>query len=116
MTSNRDPLAYISDILESLNLILQYTSDQTEESISESQELMDAILLRFALIGEAVAQLPDEFKSEHQVISWNEISAMRNKIIHEYFGWNWYIIWKTIKVDLPKLKKQLEELMKNQEG
>ncbi len=36
---------------------------------------------------------------------------MRNKVIHEYFGVDEEILWKTIKEDLPIFKEQLEELL-----
>ncbi len=35
---------------------------------------------------------------------------MRNKIIHEYFGVDEEILWKTIKNDLPVFKELISEL------
>ncbi|TSC55727.1 MAG: hypothetical protein G01um101418_748 [Parcubacteria group bacterium Gr01-1014_18] len=38
---------------------------------------------------------------------------MRNSLIHEYDGVNLNIVWKTIKEDLPPVKKQVQELLKS---
>ena len=37
---------------------------------------------------------------------------MRNNLIHEYFGVDKQEIWKTIKEDLPELKKEIKALLK----
>ena len=113
MSAKRDPQIYIEDILESINLILEYSESAAKETIEKSQEKKDAILLRFEIIGEAALQLPQEFKDKYPLIAWRSMADMRNKIIHEYFGWNWHIIWQTIQEDLPVLKKQIQKILKD---
>jgi uncharacterized protein with HEPN domain len=61
-------------------------------------------------IGEAANNMPEEFKKEHSDIPWNEIIGMRNKVIHEYFGVDEDILWKTIKEDIPELKEKIINL------
>lgn len=116
MSAKRDPLVYAEDILESINLIFQYTKNQTEKSLKKSPELKDAILLRFEIIGEAATRLPEDFRKTHKDIPWRNMIDMRNKILHEYFGWNWHIIWMTIVEDLPKLKDDIEKLIQEISG
>lgn len=41
--------------------------------------------------------------------------SMRNKVLHEYFGVDLEILWKTIKEDLPRLKKRMKELTRDAE-
>lgn len=38
---------------------------------------------------------------------------MRNKVVHEYFGIDEEILWKTIQEDLPVFKKQIAKLLRN---
>lgn len=52
-----------------------------------------------------------EFKRKHPEIEWREIAGMRDKLIHEYFGISLDVVWKTIKEDVPQLKKQITELL-----
>jgi uncharacterized protein with HEPN domain len=36
------------------------------------------------------------------------MAGIRDKIIHDYFGVDYEIIWDTIKTDIPKLKEWIE--------
>jgi uncharacterized protein with HEPN domain len=38
------------------------------------------------------------------------MAGMRDKMIHEYFGVDLEILWKTIKEDIPSLKPLIEQL------
>lgn len=113
MSAKRDPVVYLEDIQNSINLIFQYINNKTESDIKNSQEIQDAILLRFEIIGEASSQLPADFKKKYPNVPWQEMADTRNKIIHEYFGLNWYIIWKTITDDLPLVKKYIEDIIED---
>jgi hypothetical protein len=42
--------------------------------------------------------------------------GMRNKVIHNYFDVNLSVVWNTTKVDLSRLKQQIDHLMKQQEA
>lgn len=54
--------------------------------------------------------LPEKFKVEHTEIVWVQISALRNRIVHDYFGLDLQIIWHVLRVSLPDFK-QLDKLM-----
>lgn len=108
----RDPLVYLHDILDSIKNIEEDTKDITEETFSDSRMLQQVVVRNLEIIGEAVKQLPKDFKDLYPVIPWRKIVAMRNKIIHEYFGLKLDVVWTTIQENLPVLKKQIEELLK----
>lgn len=64
------------------------------------------------IIGEAVGKIPETVKNKHSGIPWKNISGMRNKLVHEYFGVNVVVVWKTIKKDLPELKVKISRMLK----
>ena len=66
------------------------------------------MIRNFEIIGEATKKVSDVYKQTHVEIPWKEMSGMRNKLIHDYIGVDIAVIWKTIKEDLPPLKKVLE--------
>jgi uncharacterized protein with HEPN domain len=39
------------------------------------------------------------------------MAGMRDKLIHEYFGVDTRVLWKTIKKDIPPLKKALSRVI-----
>lgn len=69
--------------------------------------LLDHIL---ESIEEAVKKLPSDFKKQNPKITWREIAGMRDVLIHDYFGVNINIIWKTIQEDIPRLKEEIVDL------
>ncbi|MBR3417872.1 MAG: DUF86 domain-containing protein [Oscillospiraceae bacterium] len=67
-------------------------------------------------IGEQVYNLTDEFKKMHPEVSWNLISGMRHRLVHDYDGTNWYIISDTIFKHLPLLIDQLKIITASNEN
>ncbi|MDI6840265.1 MAG: DUF86 domain-containing protein [bacterium] len=82
--------------------------------------MQDEVLKRastrsFEIIGEAVKNLSSDFKNKYKKFEWKRIAAMRDKIIHFYFGVNWNIVWQAIKEKLPSLKNEFEAVIKELE-
>jgi uncharacterized protein with HEPN domain len=75
--------------------------------------VIEACLYNIQIIGEAVAQLPDDVKNNSPHIPWTLIKGMRNRLIHEYFGTDLPVVWNVIKNDLPTLKSDLGSIHKN---
>jgi len=107
----KDPRIFLQHILESIEQIEDYTSDMLESEFMDSQETQDAVLRRIEIIGEAVKNIPDEFKKTHPNIPWREIAGMRDTIIHEYFNVDLPLVWSTVKKDIPKLKEQVRRFL-----
>ena len=109
--SEREPKLYLEDIRTSIERIEKYTENLTFEDFSKNIIVIDAVLRNLSIIGEAAKNLPEEIKSKYPDIPWNEIMGMRNKVIHEYFGVDEGILWKTIKDDLPALSTQISKIL-----
>lgn len=98
-------------ILESIELIERYTKNLSEDDFAKSIQIQDSAIRRLEIIGEAIGKFPEEIKKLNPDVQWNEISGMRNFLIHEYFGVSIHLVWNTIKKDIPKLKKQVTKLI-----
>jgi uncharacterized protein with HEPN domain len=85
MKRKRNLDLYLDDIQESIEKIEEYTKGITLEKFLKNTQIQDAVLRRLEIIGEAVRNLPDDFKKKHSEIPWNMISGMRNVVAHEYF-------------------------------
>lgn len=104
----REVQLYLTDIKDSIVRIEEYTRDFSFNDFKSDLKTIDAVVRNFEIIGEAAANLPEDFTEKYSEIPWSQIIGMRNKVAHEYFGIDPKIIWKTIQEDLPALKKQLE--------
>jgi len=107
----KDPKIFLEHILESIEIIENHTKAVSKEKLFRNIIIQDAVIRRIEIIGEAVKNLPPDYKRKHPEIEWREIIGMRNKLIHEYFGVNLNVVWRTINKDIPQLKKQVSKLL-----
>jgi uncharacterized protein with HEPN domain len=103
---------YVYHILEAIEKIERYTKGLTRESLAKDDLRIDGVIRELEVIGEAVGNLSDEFRTRHRKIPYEDIIGMRNRLIHEYFGVNLGIVWETITGDLPRLKELLQPTAK----
>lgn len=109
----KDYKLYLFDILESCKKIVSYTKGKTEREFASDSKTIDAVIRNIEIIGEAASKISKKERERIQQIPWKEVVAMRNKVIHEYFEVNVPIIWETIRVDIPILKKNIQNTLKN---
>lgn len=108
--SKRDFKLLVGDILESAHKILSYTADQTFEEFTEDSKTVDAVIRNFEIIGEAANRLPEDFKDKFPDIDWHRIRGFRNRIVHDYFGIDYSIVWVIKETFLPHMISQLQPI------
>lgn len=95
--SKRDPLLLLSDILDSIEKIKDYTREHSFATFIEDPKTLDAVIRYFEIIGEAANRLPEDFKDNHPQINWFRIRGFRNRIVHDYMGVDYQIVWTIIE-------------------
>jgi len=70
-----------------------------------------AVIRCLEIIGEAVRQLPEDFKQKYSNIEWRKIVDLQNVLIREYFGIEPEIIWDIVKNKIPALKAFIKMLL-----
>ena len=108
--SKREPSLLIEDIIESANKILEYTHDLSFEEFTNDSKTIDAVIRNFEIIGEAANRLPEDFKNHHSNIDWHRIRGFRNRIVHDYFGVDYSIVWEIKEMFLPNLISSLKTI------
>jgi uncharacterized protein with HEPN domain len=103
----------LEDILEAIQMIEKYSS-LGKEKFHENELIQSWCRSQLQVIGEATrhlqAQRPDWLRA-HPEISWDDIVAMRNRLVHGYFEIQLGTVWDTIERDLPNLKKAATALL-----
>ena len=107
MPDRQDDL-WISDIKEAIARAEEYTAGMSYEDFLEDKKTQDAVVRNIGIMGEAAKKISAEFRRKHKDIDWKAIAGTRDKVVHEYFGVNWSILWDVVKNKLPQLKSQLE--------
>ncbi len=103
---------FLEDIKIATTKILQYTEGMSFKVFKEDFKTIDAVERNFEIIGEAVKNLPDRIKAKYPIVPFKQVAGMRDKLIHDYFGVDYEIIYKTIKDKLPEFKSQIEKIIK----
>ncbi|PIQ79318.1 MAG: DUF86 domain-containing protein [Parcubacteria group bacterium CG_4_9_14_0_2_um_filter_41_8] len=110
MREGREIKLYLRDICDSIDMIQSFIKGVSREEFIKLHEKQNAVIRKIEIIGEAVKQLPIEFRDQYPHIPWKEIAGMRDKLIHGYFGVDLDVVWDAVKKNLPKLKKEVEKL------
>ncbi len=108
--SERSAQLYIQDIVDSIDVIVDYIKGLEYDDLLDDRKTVDATVRNLGIIGEAANQMPQKVKARYPDIPWEKMISMRNKVIHEYSGIDLQILWQTIKKDLPHLKKQVQQI------
>jgi uncharacterized protein with HEPN domain len=107
---DREPAILIEDIRTAIAKIDRYISGIDLATFLADERIADAVVRNLEIIGEAVKRLPDEFKRLHTEIPWAQISGLRNRIVHHYFGLDLQLIWHLLQNDLKDFEARLTNL------
>ena len=104
---NKDNNIYIQDIIDCINKITAYTKNCQSADFLTNSMMKDAVIRNFEVIGEAAKKLTPEFRAMHPEIEWKKMAGMRDKLIHDYMGIDYWAVWGVIEQILPNLRLQL---------
>jgi uncharacterized protein with HEPN domain len=107
----RDWRLRIEDIVEAATRAQRYVADMELETFVTDDRTLDAVSRCFGIIGEAATHVPKDVVAAHPEIPWAEMRAMRNIVVHEYFGVTSETLWKTAREDLPTIIQPLRNLL-----
>lgn len=109
--SKRSKILLIEDMLDAAYKIKNYTEGLDFESFISDSKTVDATVRNFEIIGEAANRIDADFRSKNENIEWNRIRGFRNRIVHDYFGIDYEIVWLIIENNLDDLIQQLNTLI-----
>ena len=108
--SKREPILLLEDIIESIQKIKIYTSGLSLDDFLKDDKTIDAVIRNFEIIGEASNRIPDEIRDKFQLVNWHRIRGFRNRIVHDYMGIDYEIVWEIIEKDLEELKNKIQQI------
>ena len=79
------------------------------------ETLKRATVRSLEIIGEATKKIPADIKLKWSVVQWKFIAGMRDKLIHDYFGINYNIVWDVIQNKLPMVKETIVSIIEELE-
>jgi uncharacterized protein with HEPN domain len=100
-------IEFLKHILKECNYLIKESEENNYDAFINDERLSKAICRSLEIIGEASSKIIPDLKSNYPLVSWREMSDLRNKIIHHYFGIDYDIVWDVVVTDIPELKEQI---------
>jgi uncharacterized protein with HEPN domain len=111
MKKERQTTGYLNDILYAISKVDEFTGGLTYEQFIEDEKTQFAVIRAIEVIGEATKNIPDIIKASHTSVPWRNISGMRDKLIHAYFGIDMDILWKTVTKEVPVIEPKIRQIL-----
>ena len=102
---------YLTDIVAASDAVKRFCHGLTKEDFAKDELRQSAVLQKLIVIGEAVAQLSNDFTANYPDIEWRDIKAFRNFAVHAYFSVDWNIVWVTATRDVPSLQIKIARIL-----
>jgi len=106
-------MLYILTILEAIEKIFFYSKNYDDAELffyADKQLHFNASVNLLIAIGEENKKIEDGLKISNK-INWKNVSAMRDKMSHNYRGIDDSMVWDIIQNYLPNLKEALIEIL-----
>ncbi|HEX9022299.1 MAG TPA: DUF86 domain-containing protein [Geobacteraceae bacterium] len=104
-------ISYCAHILAEAEYIENAAAGILREDFLADETLKRAFVRSLEIIGEAVKQLPDDFRAEYPQVEWRKMAGTRDKLIHDYLGVDYELVWDIVQSKIPDLRKAMKEIM-----
>ncbi len=109
---SKEPIEYLRHIRDESSYIISVISKElSKDEFLRDETLKRAVVRSLEIIGEATKKIPADFKVKWHTIQWKHMAGMRDRLIHDYVGVNYSIVWDVIKNKIPGLHKQIIEVI-----
>lgn len=109
--SNQEVKLLLLDISEACEKIFRFTENMNYSEFASDDRTSDAVIRNLEVIAEAANHLPELFVYTHPEISWSKTIAIRNRVIHEYYGVDSSILWNILQKYLPEFYQSVKKLL-----
>ncbi|MCY3955035.1 MAG: DUF86 domain-containing protein [Nitrospira sp.] len=111
----KDDEIRIRHMLEAAREAVSFARGRTRGDLDTDRQLVLSLVKDVEIVGETGTRITKTTREQLPAIPWEEIIAMRNRLVHVYFRINLDIVWQTVREDLPKLIALLEPLLPPEE-
>lgn len=91
----------LNKMLGYVDKVLKYSKNMGYDDFVKDEIIMEACVFNLSQLGELANKLDEQYRKEHNEIAWGQIYGLRNRIVHDYEGVNFKLVWEIIREDLP---------------
>lgn len=98
-------------MLDLIDKIERHCSKMSYEEFEKDEVISDFCVFNLSQLGEVSHRISEDCVCRHPELMWNELYGLRNRLVHDYEGTNYVLVWEIVSEDLPMLRKRIEEIV-----
>ncbi len=110
---SKDPIEFLRHIEDECKFLLSVEKDLSKDDFLDNETLKRAVVRSLEIIGEATKKIPADYKVKWNTIQWKNMAGMRDRLIHDYIGVNYSIVWDVFKNKIPELFNQIRDTLRD---
>ena len=113
---SRSQLEYLRHILDEAEYLVAHSRGMSREQFMRDETVKRAFVRSIEIVGEASKQVLEDFRQKYPNVEWRAMAGMRDKLVHEYFGVDYDIVWDVVTSKIPRLRHEIELILQEEEG
>jgi uncharacterized protein with HEPN domain len=109
------PLEYLRHILDETTYVLSRSEGLSKGQFMDDDTVKRAFVRSLEIIGEASKKIGVDLRQKWPQVEWRLMAGMRDRLIHDYFGVDYELVWDVVRNKIPKLKEEIEEILREED-
>jgi uncharacterized protein with HEPN domain len=104
---------YLRHVLVEADYLVEHSEGLSYDVFAADETLRRAFVRSLEIIGEAAKHVSEDFRTQHPSVEWRAMAGMRDRLIHDYFGVDYELVWDVVQRRVPELRAQIVTILES---